>query len=200
MRNGRPSHDAWDYLELRSVAHLRAYANVLCVRAWIDDHVVGFDRDLLDVALTLPPQWRLPDTVYRAAVKRILPREMAQLSDAPAGIGGGRGARLGAATFFVRRARDELRRRMIDPARRSIANEGSWPDFAELMRQNPTMRAGLLRLSGSEALHAATLFDRQGVQAMVDEHLSRRKNHANLLLILLMIESWIRQFGVTGAE
>jgi hypothetical protein len=89
---------------------------------------------------------------------------------------------------------------MIDPARRSIANEGSWPDFAELMRQNPTMRAGLLRLSGSEALHAATLFDRQGVQAMVDEHLSRRKNHANLLLILLMIESWIRQFGVTGAE
>jgi asparagine synthetase B (glutamine-hydrolysing) len=200
MRSGCPSHNAWDYLELRSVAHLRAYANVLCVRAWIGDRVVGFDRDLLEVALTLPPQWRLPDTAYRAAVKRILPLEIARLSDASAGVDGRRGASLTAAAFFVKRARDELRRRMIDPARRSIANESSWPDFAELLRQNPTMRARLLRLSANDALDAATIFDRQGMQALVDEHLSGRKNHTNLLLILLMIESWIRQFGATGAE
>jgi asparagine synthetase B (glutamine-hydrolysing) len=200
MRKGCRSYDAWDYLELRSVAHLRAYANVLCVRAWIDDRVVGFDRDLLEVALTLPPQWRLPDTAYRAAVKRILPRELARLSDATTGVGGRRGARLASAAFFVKRAGDELRRRMIDPGRRSIAKASSWPDFAELLRQNATMRARLLKLSASDALDAATIFDLQGVQAVVDEHLSSSKNHTNLLLILLMIESWIRQFGASGVE
>jgi asparagine synthase (glutamine-hydrolysing) len=194
------SYDVWDYLELRSVAHLRAYANVLCVRAWIDDRVVGFDRDLLEVALALPPQWRLPDTAYRAAVKRILPGELARLSDATTGVGGRRGARLASAAFFVKRAGDELRRRMMDPARRSAAHEGSWPEFAELLRQNPTMRARTLRLAASDALDAATIFDRRGVQALVDEHLSGSKNHTNLLLILLMVESWIRQFGTTGAE
>jgi asparagine synthase (glutamine-hydrolysing) len=199
-RSGYREYDAWDYLELCSVAHLRAYANVLCVRAWIDDRVVGFDRDLLEAALTLPPQWRLPDTAYRAAVKRILPRALARLSDATTGLGGTRGARLASAAFVVKRAGDELRRRMIDPARLSIGNESSWPDFAELLRQNPTMRARLLRLSASDALDAATIFDLQGVQTVVGEHLSGRKNHTNLLLIVLMIESWIRQFGATGAE
>jgi hypothetical protein len=200
VRNGCRAYDAWDYLEMRSVAHLRAYANVLCVRAWVDDRVVGFDRELLEAALALPPQWRLPDTVYRAALKRILPRELARLSDATTDVGGGRGPRLAFAAFFLKRAGEELRRRLIDPAGRSDVSESSWPDFAELLRRDPTMRARSLRLPASEALDAAAIFDRQGVHAVVEEHLSGSKQHTNLLLILLMMESWIQQFGATGAE
>jgi hypothetical protein len=62
------------------------------------------------------------------------------------------------------------------------------------------MRERLRNLPNSEALDACEMFDRTGLQKVVDAHIDGRQSNTRLLLILLTLESWIRQFGGLTSE
>jgi asparagine synthase (glutamine-hydrolysing) len=190
--------NAWDYLNFRAIGRNKNFGNVLSVRTWIDDRVVALDFDLLDAALRLRPEWRLPPFAYKLALQQILPEELAKLPHAGSGRRPSRIDR-GLGLLIVRRA---LRRARIWPrpaTQHAMGTQGSWPNYEAMVRHHPPLRDRLKSLPGSDALGACEMLDRSGLERVIDANIEGRQRNTKLMFNLLMLESWIRQFGARDA-
>jgi asparagine synthase (glutamine-hydrolysing) len=189
-------HNAWDYLNLHAIARHAQYGNVLSIRSWMDDRVVALDFDLVDTALRLRPEWRLPALAYCLALQQILPRALAILPHAVTGVPPFRmGHRPPLPIAIMKRA---LRKAHIWPrsaARHPLGTQGSWPNFEAILRFHSPVRHRLRNLPDSEALAACEMFDRGGLQRVINAHVEGEQSNTKLIFILLTLESWIRQFG-----
>jgi hypothetical protein len=185
-------YNAWDYLGLHAIGCHADYGNILSIRSWIDDRTIAFDFDLIDTALRLRPEWRMPDVAYRLALRHVLPKSLAALPHAGTGLRPSVGAKLAFPIVTLRRT---LRKAHIWPrSLHPLGTQASWPDFGALLRHRP-MSDRLTSLPDSEALHACGIFDQKGLRKLADAHLEGKQSSTKLLLLLLMLDSWFRQFG-----
>jgi hypothetical protein len=177
---------------IRSISRTFAFPNVLSIRSRMDATVVAWDLELLDVALQLPPEWCWPDQAYRKALE-ILSPPLARLPYANEGLPAGTSPFVRTAYSFMRGGMRALGRRFLD--KRPLQGPASWLDFDGLLRRPGPLHDRLRALPDSEALGECGMFDRSGLREVVDQHLSRKRNIAKFLLMLLTIENWIAQFG-----
>ncbi len=188
-------HHAWSYVMMRSMPHNLGFPNVLSIRSRMEVELVAWDHELLEIALRLPPGWVMPDNAYRSALALLSPA-LARLQYANDGMPADANVYLRTASRMLGASARAVETRLL--GNRPLNGSASWLDFCGMLRQAGPLRRRLEDLPRSEALAACGIFDPVGLQAAVDGHLHRNRNHAKFLLMLLTVDEWIRQFGATG--
>ncbi len=185
-----------DFVLLRYLAQRFTFPNILCIRSRMDDEVLVWDRDLVELYLQMPLKWRHPDAVFRAALGRLsLP--LAKVPYADTGLPATAHPYAETASVMINRSLRYLRKKT--GTLRPDTDREPWLDFDNMLRRVAPLRERVAALSKSDALAACGLFDPSGIEGVADDHLRGDKNLGRFLLILLTIDSWIRQFGAEGS-
>ncbi len=187
----------WDYFILRCSAQRYSFPNILCIRSRMDEDVLMWDDATLDIHLQMPPQWRYPDALYRAALDKLSP-SLAKVPYADTGLPATVHPYIETAAVLFDKAVRRLRRKTGEgtPER----DRRPWLDFDNMLRRVAPLRDRVQALSKSDALAIGGIFDPAGVEAVAAEHLRGERNHGRFLLVLLTVDEWIRQFGAEGSE
>jgi len=185
-------HLAWNHVMLRAVSHTFGYPNIISIRSRMEASILAFDNDIIDIALQMPPHWASPDGAYREALALLSP-PLARLQYANEGLPANVNPYLRTAYGLFQASVRTAGRRVFD--RRPTSGPSSWLDFDSLLRRPGPFRDRVQRLPDSEALAECGIFDRDGLRAVVEQHLSRRRHVAKFLIMLMTIENWIVQFG-----
>ncbi|MDA0703426.1 MAG: hypothetical protein O3A96_09370, partial [Proteobacteria bacterium] len=93
------------------------------------------------------------------------------------------------------------RARIMAPPRKPAAwdTEGSWSSAAALYRHAPAFRAHLLAIRDRLDQVSLGLLSTDALASCIDEHLAGTAKHTKLLRQLMTHDSWVRQFGISGA-
>ena len=184
-------YNAWDAFILHSLGRHYAYSDFVAMSAVVAHRAMTFDPDILDLYFSMKPAWRASGRMAHAAMKKLGP-DLMTLPDANSGLSAKHG--FGTQSFLLF-ARASARRvgLMARPPRLANAtwSHGSWSNFHELLRRDPLLVARLEGLAENPALLDSGLFDAQGLERVVADHLSGRTSHRKLLLELLTLSSWL---------
>jgi len=174
----------------------RALLNVSHVRPYLEYRSLSFDSDLFELAVRTPVRYRLTGKLLREALRRLDGRLYAipyantgMRMDTPAPFA------------WASQMADEVRLRALKKlglVPRHHTNE-SWPDRAELLRTPPMRRILKQTLLDQEALEPS-IFNTDRVRAMLEEHMSRRRDHMRMLLCLLTFGQWFKRYGPSAVE
>lgn len=190
-------YDAWDAYILSCLGRHYAYSDFVAMESVIRHRALTFDTDVFDLYLAMPPEWRAAGRMMQAAMIRVGP-DLMRLPDANTGIRASRPFPVQIAMVFGRALARRLGLAHAPAVPDPAMTQGSWANFAELLRRDPRFVARLNGLSGNAALLDCGLFERDGLAAVVREHLDRAANHVKLLLQLLTMASWLEQHSYSG--
>lgn len=187
-------YDAWDAFVLHSLGRHSAYSDFVAMESVIAHRAVTFDPDVLDIYFSMKPAWRASGRMAHAAMKRLGPDLMA-LPDANSGLSAEHGFATQAVLLFARAAarRIGLMARLPRLADATWTH-GSWSNLHQLLRRDSFFVARLKGLAENAALLDSGLFERAGLQKIVEQHLSGHSSHRKLLLELLTLSSWLTRY------
>ena len=190
-------YDAWDAYILSCLGRHYAYSDFVAMESVICHRAITFDSEVFDLYLGMPPEWRAAGRMMQAAMIRLGP-DLMRLPDANTGIKASRPFPMQLAMVFGRALVRRLGLAKPPSVPDPTMTQGSWANFAELLRRDSRFAARLNALSGNSALLDSGLFEREGVAVVVRQHLDRAANHVKLLLQLLTMASWLEQFSYSG--
>jgi asparagine synthase (glutamine-hydrolysing) len=194
--DGSTSYNAWEYLILHDLARDEDYGNILSIRTWMDDRIVALDFDLIDAALRLKPEWRLPPVVYGLMLRSVLSPELAELPHAATGlVPSWMGRRVPFPVAVMKRVLRRVRSWATSASGHPLGTQRSWPNFDAVLRHHLPMSDRLKQVPDSEAIAACEMFDPNGMRSVIEAHLQGRESNTKLMFILLTLDSWLRQFG-----
>ncbi|WP_374630794.1 asparagine synthase-related protein [Ferrovibrio sp.] len=187
--------NAWDAFILAQVSKHYAFTSMAAVRGHTDLRIPAFDIDVLNVYLSMPPQWRVEATMTQQAM-RLLSPEIARLPNANTGFRADLNswAEIGALLGRAALRRLGLASRPQTPSDSHSA--GSWQNLTALFREDPAHRAHFTAIRGRLDALSFGLFDTDALAACIDEHLDGHAKHTKLLRQLLTHDSWVRVFGI----
>jgi asparagine synthase (glutamine-hydrolysing) len=190
-------YNAWDAYILSCLGRHYAYSDFVAMETVIRHRALAFDNEVFDLYLAMPPEWRASGRMMQGAMIRLGP-DLMRLPDANTGIRASWPFQLQIALVFgcalARRLRLAHTSTLPDPT----MTHGSWANFAELLRRDVRWAGRLAALSSNAALLDSGLFERDGLAAVVRQHLDRTANHVKLLLQLLTLASWLEQHSYSG--
>lgn len=184
-------HNVWDYFVfLSSVSKHLTYLNLTSIRAYIDERTIAFDSDLLDVYLEIPPELRFKGKVYIRASKR-LNSEIATIPNSNTGYSLFMPELVEWGLTLCQRMISKLLllmrcSRLPHPA----YTQGSWPNFAELIRYNEKLKKLLGDTIEDPGCLDPSLFNIPRIKEMFKEHLNSKSDHTNFLFLLLTFGRW----------
>jgi hypothetical protein len=167
-----------------------AFANVTCVRPFLEYRSVCFDSDLIDLGLSLPTKYRTGARLFLKALRRLNP----VLFAIPYANTGLRPATPAWPAWTAKVIGEAGRRalRRVGLIRRGSSE--SWPDRGELLR-GARMRTMLQQTLWDEACLPPSVFDIDRLKQLFDEHMTHRYHHMRMLLCLLSFGRWFRKYG-----
>jgi hypothetical protein len=184
--------DAVEYVRgTASLGRLSAFANVTCVRPYLEYRSFCLDGDLLELAARMPVSCRANARALRRALKHLAPRLHA-VPDANTGLRPDAPHALGWASLLCRETLRLVGRklRLVPP---TYTHE-SWPDRGELLRV-PPLRPLLKKTLCSEDCFPPDVFDTGRLRQIYEEHVSRHRHYMRTLLCLLSFGRWFQNYG-----
>jgi asparagine synthase (glutamine-hydrolysing) len=167
-----------------------AFANVTCVRPYLEYRSVCFDADLIELGLSLPAKYRTGGRLFLQALKRLDP----VIFDIPNANTGLRPATPAWLAWTAKLAGEAGRRGLRRLGLVGRGSSESWPDRGELLR-GPRMRTILQQTLWDEACLPPAVFDIDRLKELFEEHMSRRRHHMRMLLCLLSFGRWFKKHG-----
>ena len=174
-----------------SYGRTSSFANLACLRPYLNARALCLDNEVLDVSLNTPPRYRTDDRLVVLALRRLAP-ELAAMPLARSGLRPDTPdwlawlAQMGAETAF--------RARKACGAVPAGYTRESWPDRGELLRAGALHHILESTLTDQESF-PDELFDRSYLRRLYVEHKARQKDHRWLLLCLLTFGTWFRRYG-----
>lgn len=190
-------YNAWDAFILHALSKHYAFTGMMATRAVGNLRMVGFDDEVFDVYLRMPPRWRCSGRMVKRALRCLSPR-LAHLPNANTDFAADTDPWLETAALLARGAlrRLGLARRPMAPT--TIHSTGSWHDTPGLYRDEPGHRARFKEIRGRLDALTFGVLDVDALAACIDEHLDGRAKHTKLLRQLLTHDAWVRSFGIAG--
>jgi asparagine synthase (glutamine-hydrolysing) len=190
-------YNAWDAYILSCLGRHYAYSDFVAMESVIRHRALTFDTEVFDLYLAMPPEWRASGRMMQGAMVRLGP-DLMRLPDANTGIRASRPFPVQIAMVFARAVARRLGLARAPSVSDPTMTHGSWANFAELLRRDPRFVARLGGLSSDAALLDSGMFERDGLAAVVRQHLDCAANHVKLLLQLLTMASWFEQHSYCG--
>ncbi len=166
------------------------------LRTTVEVRCPFFDKKMLALIGTLAP-------IHRSSDKPLQRRTIQALTPALARIPWERtGLPLAAGRFktHARRAGRILRRKIDGMIERTFhpvpgrSNAGKMADYNEMLRTSPELQQRLITPLIDDWTNGSRLFNRENLQALLAQHLSRAGNHAEIIGRILTVEIWHKLF------
>jgi asparagine synthase (glutamine-hydrolysing) len=187
--------NAWDAFILHSLSKHYAFTSMMAVRALVHLRIPTYDRDVFDVYLKMPPEWRIKGAAVLGALNALSP-DLAKLSNANTGFRANLGpwAEILALLFRATGRRLHLAPRPYVPT--AMHSAGSWQDIGTLYRDDCAHRDHFLAIRDRLDSLTLDILDADGMASCIDEHLSGSAKHTKLLRHLMTHDAWVRRFGI----
>lgn len=192
-------YDAWDALILVAQARHYAYGDFIAMSNFVDHRVVPFDTDVLDLSLSMPPEWRIEGRLVRKAGMRLNPRLM-KLPNANTGLPAHWPVFLQGAIVIGRAGLRRLGLLPTPAVPDPTMTQGSWSNNRELLRRSQVLRDRLETLPRNPAVMETGLFSAEGLSDVVDEHMSGRSAHTKFLMAMLTLSAWLETHPYAAAD
>ena len=181
-------YDLWDYLTVHNLSRHYTFLNVASIRTIAEERIIAFDNDLFDLYLSLPAEDRFDRTVFAEAIA-FLDKRLAEIRNANTNFSIYDNGLALTAKVGVGRI---LRKMGIKATLPPDSHERSWPSGIDLI-SNEKVRQRVENLIESSLFDTADFLDRKKVAAVIDEHLSGRRDYSDLLLRLISIDAFINK-------
>ncbi len=167
------------------------------LRTTVEVRCPFFDKRMLDLIGTLTPLQRSSNKpLQRHAIHALTP-ELARFPWERTGLP----LTASFGKIQLRRVMKALRRRMrawrkLQPPPNPI----KMIDYDEMLRTSPELRKKLAATLLDHGAEGSRLFNRQSLQFLLDEHMSRTGNFAEMLGRIFTVETWYKLFAQPGAQ
>ncbi|MBW2594457.1 MAG: hypothetical protein JRC93_00495 [Deltaproteobacteria bacterium] len=194
---GSDAHRMMDFFVFHGALQVPEYLHVLHNRAFIKERTVSFDNELFDIYLKMPYPMRANGKVFRKVLKRIDPC-LASLPSANTGFRADippvyeKCLLFGKSILRAARIIPREGQGLPDPT----FTRGSWPEYSELIRRNESMKLIINSLINDNNSLDPMLFDIPNIRKMFNNHLDRKENYVDLLLLLMTFGSWHQKYGL----
>ena len=167
------------------------------VRTRIEDRTPFCDNDFVDVGLTIPPELRLDHRIYVKFLREMSP-DLAKIPYEKTGISADAPIMLSKFAFLTKASINKFKRILRSKTRGliSIPIKSGYPDYNEWMRNE--LREFVENILLDERTVNRGYFNREYILRMIEEHMSRKKDHYLKLSALITFELWHRLFFDTS--
>lgn len=166
-------------------------------RTFIDEQtVLLFDNDLLDLHLRMPIKMRSNNRAWNKAIAKLDPK-IASISDANTGYSLFIHEILVWILSSVRDVFALIKRHFIKPScsTYSVYTLSTWANYSEMIRHNNQLRRLIQDTIENQECLDPLFFNIQKINEMYKEHLSGKKNYAEILFLLLTFGRWYKKYG-----
>lgn len=161
------------------------------LRSIVEVRCPFFDKRMLDLVGSLTPLQRSScKPLQRGAIHALTPA-LARLPWERTGLP----LTAGFWKTQMRRATKAWRRRVNASSRRQTpAANGKMIDYDEMLRTSPELRHKIAAILIERSSEGSRLFDRRNLQVLLDEHMNRSGNFAEIIGRIFTVETWHRLF------
>jgi len=164
------------------------------IRSFIDERSIVFDNDVLDLHLKMPVKIRATSKTWKKALSKLDPKIVA-ITDANTGYSPLVPECLEWGLTLIQRIKNKLQLLKCYQVPHSIHTQGSWPNFAEVIRYNEKMKKLLSDSINDPECLDPTIFNIGRVKEMFKEHLNGKTDYTEVLLLLLTFGRWHKKNG-----
>ena len=187
-------YDWWDYCYFHNISRHYTWLNLTSIRDFMEERTVAFDNDLFDFFWSLEPALRAESNMFVKTIKLLNPALFA-VRNANTNLSLDNSAPVESAKLLLNKILYKTHLNKVFtkslPPPSTSANDRSWPNNADLIRSNENIRkitSGLCKSSGLENLN---FLDMDAVSSRIREHLDFKKEHTDLILTLLTIDTFL---------
>lgn len=169
------------------------YFHAIHNRAYMDERTVSFDKDLVDLALSMPTSLKIGGRSIKGVLCRISLRA-ALVTNANTG--------LPAATppwpeSFLLALEPAVRKRVFraEPPPHPAFTTGSWPNYPELIRHNQKLSRLMLATIEDEECLDPRVFNLDRVRELFFDHMDGGKDYSEMLFLLLTFGRWHKEYA-----
>lgn len=166
------------------------------LRTTVEVRCPFFDKRMLDLIAMLAPRQRSTDKpLQRHAIHAMTPA-LARIPWERTGLpltAGCCKTTWHRAARVLRRKASSVWQRRFGKAPKS-ANAGKMTDYDEMIRNSPALQQKITSVLIDQWAEGSRLFNRQSLQLLIDEHLHRTGNYAEMIGRILTVETWHKLF------
>ena len=140
------------------------------------------DNDLIDFSLKIPYELTYNEKLYIRFLKKLLPKSL-RIKDNNARI---------RIDFPARSLLYKIMRKIRKISRRIVKSD--YPPYGKWIRKNENLQNYVKNILLDERTLNREYFNRNYIIKMLEEHMNYRKNHTDLIFVLLTFELWHRLF------
>lgn len=169
-----------------------SFLHVIHNRAYIDERFVASDKDLIDLSLEMPTDFRMHARVFKKAMKKIDPR-LASITNANTGCSPYTPKFLEFGIRALLHVFHHLLHRLFPS--HPVSPKQSWPNFGELTKNNNGLLALMSEIICDEKCLNPSIFDIAGIKEMFYRHIHHEEDNTDFLLLLLTFGRWYKRYG-----
>ncbi|WP_343564175.1 asparagine synthase-related protein [Kiloniella sp. b19] len=190
--NGR-LENAYDAIALESLCHYTTNSDYYAMSPHMDFRNISHDSELLDLYLSMPPEWRIGKSVMIRAMQKLAP-DLMELPDANTMYRAAASPWSHIGYSYYRAAMRKIRLQS-DPRRNGdgLDTGGSWMSWSNFFRRTEKGKAFLAVLPELENATGLGLFHASGLEKIAEEHTSGRRDHTKFIMQALTVLQWTRE-------
>ncbi|MCK4320992.1 hypothetical protein KAX08_00515 [candidate division WOR-3 bacterium] len=183
-----------DYLMLSSNSDYTSYLNYLSVQSKMEIRLLTMDNDLLELTLSIPPEFRMNGLVFKNALKKMSP-QLASIIDG--------GANLPVdihpwQVWFIeeiRRLTNRVGFQHKEKLPHPTFTNKSWPDWNKFISYNKNMKELIWSTINDKECLNPEIFNIEGIRDIFYRHIKNKDNSYILLYLLLTFGRWYKKYG-----
>ncbi len=183
-----------EYLMLSPLSDYGAYLNFLSLQSKMELRLLIMDNDLLELALSIPPEFRMNGLVFKSTLEKMSP-QLTSIIDG--------GANLPVyihpwhAWFIkeIRRMTNKAGFQHKEKLPHPVFTNKSWPDWNNFISYNKNMRDLIWStINDTECLNPE-IFNIEEIRNIFYRHIKNKDNSYILLYLLLTFGRWYKKYG-----
>lgn len=188
------SYDLWEYLIIHNLSRHYTFLNIASIRTFAEERTAAFDNQLFDFYLSLPAEVRANKKIFVDAI-RLLDERLYKVRNANTNFNiYDSDFTVTAKSALNKTLRKAGIKALVPPAQNK--NDRSWPARSSIVDDNYRINEMAKVLGNSHALEELGFLDMDRVRRCVGTHLEGKEDHADLILTLLTVDTFIK--GTTG--
>ena len=188
--NSEFPENAWDAFIMNSVSQHYAFTSMMAIRDESVLRIPAFDNNILDIYLSMPPNWRISSDI---AIKtlRILSPKLAKLKNANTLISADINPFLEVFYLIIRGGLRKFGLFTPPQIPTKMHSIGSWQNLSMLFRVDNEHKKKLNEIKNRLDWLSCGVLSPDELKKCIDEHINFKQDHTKLLRQLLTHDAWM---------
>lgn len=192
-------YDRFIWFDTHYLSRSVAFLFEKSIRSFINERSIVFDNNLLDLHLKMPFDFRSTSKIWVKALAKLDPR-IAAIPDANTGYSPFIPEYLEWGLAVSRSIANKLHLLRSCQLPHPTYAQGSWPNWAELIRHNEKMKKLISNTFRDSECLDPSIFNIQRIEEMFKGHLNGKDKYTIFLYLLLTFGKWHKKYGPRNLE